>query len=497
MQKNRVMLVADDIDVNRASFRAMFEEEYEVLEAGDGNETLKILEERKVDIVILDMCMPVKSGKQVLKQMKADPKLLDIPVIVKTVIGEERELEMLEMGADDFVFDTRLGRSFRLRVEKMLRRERADETYLNNKARENQFKERLESQRHLSTVREHLLFQVARTVRTDVAVIEECYREMTGQRTENKSVGLEDMYRHLEHIRELTDSVLDGQIVGVGESVCDTFQISDVVAELTSECRTICTEMGIEVTVQEGEIFCEYLVGDVRRLKQIWARLLKKAYINARPGCRIFTGYREVRTGEDELELELAVQGSIDGGEDYPLIKSLVELLHGTMCVEVREDAQILCRVFLPFRIGKAIGQPKSFAGLKTLLLDDNELSRDYHAAVLARLGLPVDVVQNGADAVAYLRRAASKGTAYDLCFVNWYMQGGEPFIRSVRENFPKGSLTICCSTNEKELVECQMLAAGVDCVVERPIYQEGMYRFLTELCRQESGKNGTGSEKI
>ena len=55
MQKNRVMLVADDIDVNRASFRAMFEEEYEVLEAGDGNETLKILEERKVDIVILDM----------------------------------------------------------------------------------------------------------------------------------------------------------------------------------------------------------------------------------------------------------------------------------------------------------------------------------------------------------------------------------------------------------------------------------------------------------
>lgn len=165
--------------------------------------------------------------------------------------------------------------------------------------------ERLESQRHLSTVREHLLFQVARTVRTDVAVIEECYREMTGQRTENKSVGLEDMYRHLEHIRELTDSVLDGQIVGAGESVCDTFQISDVVAELTSECRTICTEMGIEVTVQEGEIFCEYLVGDVRRLKQIWARLLKKAYINARPGCRIFTGYREVRTGRMSLNWNL------------------------------------------------------------------------------------------------------------------------------------------------------------------------------------------------
>lgn len=49
-------------------------------------------------------------------------------------------------------------------------------------------------------------------MRTDVAVIEECYREMTGQRTENKSVGLEDMYRHLEHIRELTDSVWTGRL---------------------------------------------------------------------------------------------------------------------------------------------------------------------------------------------------------------------------------------------------------------------------------------------
>ena len=46
--------------------------------------------------------------------------------------------------------------------------------------------------------------------------------------------------------------------------------------------------MGIEVTVQEGEIFCEYLVGDVRRLKQIWARLLKKAYINA---CLLYTSF--------------------------------------------------------------------------------------------------------------------------------------------------------------------------------------------------------------
>ena len=296
MQKNRVMLVADDIDVNRASFRAMFEEEYEVLEAGDGNETLKILEERKVDIVILDMCMPVKSGKQVLKQMKADPKLLDIPVIVKTVIGE-RELEMLEMGADDFIFSPCEPEVVKKQVSNIMTRYET-------------LAERLESQRHLSTVREHLLFQVARTVRTDVAVIEECYREMTGQRTENKSVGLEDMYRHLEHIRELTDSVLDGQIVGAGESVCDTFQISDVVAELTSECRTICTEMGIEVTVQEGR-FSAISGGRCREAQADLGKTAKESVYQRAAGMPDFTGYREVRTGRMSLNWNLPCRAAL------------------------------------------------------------------------------------------------------------------------------------------------------------------------------------------
>ena len=104
MQEKLVMLVVDDVDVNRASFRAMFEQEYRVLEAADGRMAMETLKTQKVDIVILDVYMPEVNGPEVLSQMKANSNLRDIPVIVKTAIDENMEIKMLEKGADDFIF---------------------------------------------------------------------------------------------------------------------------------------------------------------------------------------------------------------------------------------------------------------------------------------------------------------------------------------------------------------------------------------------------------
>ena len=104
MQERLFMLVVDDVDVNRASMKAMFEDEYEIIEAENGLEAMEILRQRKIDVVILDVHMPLLDGAGVLGQMKADSALRYIPVIVKTAIDENMELKMLECGADDFIF---------------------------------------------------------------------------------------------------------------------------------------------------------------------------------------------------------------------------------------------------------------------------------------------------------------------------------------------------------------------------------------------------------
>ena len=56
------MLVIDDVEVNRASLRAIFEEEYKIIEAADGNAAILMLQKEAVDLVILDLCMPGMEG---------------------------------------------------------------------------------------------------------------------------------------------------------------------------------------------------------------------------------------------------------------------------------------------------------------------------------------------------------------------------------------------------------------------------------------------------
>ena len=82
----------------------ILEEEYDVRYASDGAETLKILREEKdrISLLLLDLMMPEVDGIEVLRTMKSDPALRNIPVIVLTG-DQEAEVECLHLGAMDFI----------------------------------------------------------------------------------------------------------------------------------------------------------------------------------------------------------------------------------------------------------------------------------------------------------------------------------------------------------------------------------------------------------
>lgn len=477
MKERIIMLVADDVAVNRASFKAMFSQEYEVLEAEDGKEALEILERQKVDIVILDVHMPVMSGSDVLGRMKADPDLRDIPVVVKTSIDENMEVEMLKKGADDFVFSPCEPEVVINRVNNIVRRYAGGKKLLER---------RLEEERHLSTVREHLITRIAQEARDDVSAIEELCGSVAAEGNSEIAEIFERILERTEHVRMMTAGILEEQLARVNGNPDkqDPFQLGGLIAETTGECKAACEERGIRLQVKGGEIFCDNLIGDGKRLKQIWSRLLSKAYVNTEPGGSICTTYTERMGADGGVELEITVRGTIDSREEYPIIKSLVELLRGSMEVVSEYGGQILCKITLPFGVGKeAPVEKKSFDCLKTIILDDNELTRDYHAAMLARLGISSEIVTNSADAIQLIKKAYLRGKSYDICFVNWYMTGGEDTIREIRSICPPERMLITCSTSDKEQDEERMRLAGVDYVMERPVYHAAMYHFLTGVC--------------
>ena len=104
IQRPQLVLVVDDQEINRDVLGAILEDDYEILYAENGQEALDIMRSRFDDlsIVLLDLIMPVLNGFEVLKVVRDDELLKQIPIIVLTA-EKNAELEALQLGAADFI----------------------------------------------------------------------------------------------------------------------------------------------------------------------------------------------------------------------------------------------------------------------------------------------------------------------------------------------------------------------------------------------------------
>lgn len=79
-------------------------EGYKVSRASDCESGLKILKEMKVDMVILDLQLPVRDGFSFLKDIKSQPDMATIPILVLSASAEASKREKaLELGADKYL----------------------------------------------------------------------------------------------------------------------------------------------------------------------------------------------------------------------------------------------------------------------------------------------------------------------------------------------------------------------------------------------------------
>jgi DNA-binding response OmpR family regulator len=96
------ILIVDDEFAVRESLRILLKPHYKIFAAPNGEEALKILRERKIDLITLDLNMPKLSGIDTLREIrKIDGK---VPVIIVTGFGTQKdEKEALLYGVRDFI----------------------------------------------------------------------------------------------------------------------------------------------------------------------------------------------------------------------------------------------------------------------------------------------------------------------------------------------------------------------------------------------------------
>ena len=104
INSRKCILIADDVEMNREMMGDLLRDEYDVLCASDGVEALEVLRSHKeeIDLLLLDLQMPNKSGREVIAEMQVDEDLVSIPVVVLTV-DQQAELDCLKIGAMDFI----------------------------------------------------------------------------------------------------------------------------------------------------------------------------------------------------------------------------------------------------------------------------------------------------------------------------------------------------------------------------------------------------------
>jgi class 3 adenylate cyclase len=100
-----VILVVDDNAENRDILaRRLAREGHEVVLASGGRDALELLRERRIDLVLLDVMMPDLDGRAVLQQLKADPAVRELPVLMISALDEQDSVvRCIELGAEDYL----------------------------------------------------------------------------------------------------------------------------------------------------------------------------------------------------------------------------------------------------------------------------------------------------------------------------------------------------------------------------------------------------------
>lgn len=124
MDMKPLILIVEDEAALATMLRYNLEKEgYRVCEAGDGEEALTLVSERKPDLVVLDWMLPSLSGIEVCRQLRRKPTTRELPIIMLTARGEEGDkIRGLNTGADDYMTKPFSLPELMARIRAMLRR---------------------------------------------------------------------------------------------------------------------------------------------------------------------------------------------------------------------------------------------------------------------------------------------------------------------------------------------------------------------------------------
>ena len=122
----KILLVEDDKPIREMLKYSLEKQGYQVIEAGSVKQAREIMMTNRPDLIVLDWMMPGESGIDLLRAVRTDDVLADIPILMLTARVEETDkVKGLDSGCDDYMTKPVAIREFQSRIKALLRRLRA------------------------------------------------------------------------------------------------------------------------------------------------------------------------------------------------------------------------------------------------------------------------------------------------------------------------------------------------------------------------------------
>ena len=132
-ETGKKLLVIDDSDQIRWFLKHVFNKEYQILEARNGQDGINVALKEEPDLILCDVMMPVKDGYETCREIKSDPKMAQTPVVMLTAkVESEDVITGIEAGADDYItkpFDVEILRS---KINSLMKKREDMKRYFSN-----------------------------------------------------------------------------------------------------------------------------------------------------------------------------------------------------------------------------------------------------------------------------------------------------------------------------------------------------------------------------
>jgi two-component system phosphate regulon response regulator PhoB len=123
-----ILVVEDERDILELVRLSLNQAGFRVVTAANGQQAIDLARRERLDLVVLDLMLPVLPGTEVARLLRQEEKTRGIPILMLTARGSEVDrIVGLELGADDYVVKPFSPRELVLRVQAILRRETREE----------------------------------------------------------------------------------------------------------------------------------------------------------------------------------------------------------------------------------------------------------------------------------------------------------------------------------------------------------------------------------